>query len=271
MRKENVVEFPTGQPVLRTAGNRRPVALLVRKLAAGARIRDLEPGHRHLAMELCDLAGVSDQTVEVLTALAQSGVVTPASAARLAMRHASEIGSLPCGTAIACEACDHGHHLALAGVVSGRFAVRIEDRTTGAWVARGTFAGLEFLLDVCPKGRGSFYLLPEFDAAARNSVVLRKPRDWRSDLTCLVQRIGFRGDRQILIVGGVPRSGQERAAVIGGIADGLRRSGMLVRTKCPTPRVGIVSPNVGERRARGHLVLIETAFPGLVVSGGGTK
>lgn len=271
MRNENVVEFPTGRSMSRPTRGRKTVALLARKLVAGARLLRLEQKCRPLPIELRDLTGVADQTVDVLTALARSRVLTPASAARLAMRHAIEIGRFPSRIAGACETCRRCHRLMLAGDVFGRSAFRIEDPTGDAWVARGTSAGLDLLFEVCPGGSGSFYLLLTPDPEAPPTIDLRKPRNWRADLARLAHGSERSVERQILVVGGLPRSNRHRVAIIAGIEDALLRGGMGFRVDHSSHSVGIATACERALQARRHLSLIQIAFPGLVALHGGTR
>lgn len=271
MRNENIVEFPTGRLLTRSAKGRTTVAALARKLWAGSRIRQIDLEGGPLQIELRDLTGVSDRTVKLLSALAADGILTSASAARLAMRHALEAGRVTSGTVVADQACRHTHRLVLAGDMFSRCAFRIVERTGEAWVACATFAALDLLSRVCPSGGAPICLVPGLDGQAQPSVVLRRPRDWRIDLAHLADGADRAAEQHVLVVGGLPRSGRNRAVIIAGIKDGLRRSGLRVRCGRSFTASEIATADERERHARRHLVLIEIAFPGLVQGLGATR
>lgn len=265
MRNGDVVEFPTGRRLPYRAHSRQSVAALARRLAVGVRI---EPRagfeHEPLPVELRDLTGVSDRTVDTLSALAEGRFLTPASAARLAMRHAREIGHSLDGSAGTFEATPYSHHLVLAGDVFGRFAIRIENRTDDAWVGYATLADLNLLSEVCPTSCDAVCLVPDPGTKTRPTVALRKPRDWRADLARLSAGTDRVDERPVLVVGNLAGSGRSRAAAIAGIEDGLRRGGMRVRSARCSAGGGIATEAERERHSRPHLVLIEIACPGLV-------
>jgi hypothetical protein len=271
MRNENVVEFPTGRPIKRPAKARKMVAIMVRKLAAGVRLRQPGPGRQPISVQLRDLTGVADETVDTLASLAGSRVLTPATAARLALRHAFEIGRPYSEAAGAHEARTHGHRLVLAGDVFGSFAIRIEDRASGAWVARSRFSDLDLLSGLCPAGSVSLHLMTGPDAGDPPVIDVRAPRARRVDPAHSADGSDRIKERQLLIVGGLPSSTRRRAAVVAGIEDALRRGGMRVRTSNASSRIATAGAEEWAREARRHLVLIEIACPGLVGASGGTR
>ncbi len=261
----NVVEFPTGRRLPCRAGSRQTVAALAKRLAVGARIGP-RAGFEHepLPVDLRDLTGVSDRTVDTLSALAEGRFLTPASAARLAMRHAREIGHSSDGPVGTSEASPYSHRLVLAGDVFGRFAIRIENRTDEAWIGYAALTDLDLLSEVCPAGGDALCLVPAPGTKWRPTVALRKPRDWRADLARLSAGTDRVAERFVLVVGGLAGSGRSRAAAIAGIEDGLRRGGMRVRSARCSARSAIATAAERERQSRPHLVLIEIACPGLV-------
>ena len=170
MRNENVVVFPTGRPMPRLTNDRGRVATMARKLASALRRRQSVSGRQPLSIELRDLTGVADETVDMLSALARSRVLTPATAARLAMRHAFEIGRPWSEAAGAHDARPHGQRFIFAGDVFGRFAIRIEDRASCAWVARSGFADLDLLCGLCPPESGTLQLVHSLDPNGRPTI-----------------------------------------------------------------------------------------------------
>lgn len=265
MRKGNVVEFPTGRRLPSRSGSRQTVAVLAENLAAGACIvprPDLCGAP--LLVGLRDLTGISDRTVDTLSALATGRILTPASAGRLALRHAREISNSPDGPADTSETSPYSHHLVLAGDVFGRFAVRIENRTDEAWVGYAALADLDLLSEVCPAGGNAICLVPAPGRETPPTVALRKPRDWRKDLARLSASMDRVAERPVLVVGGLAGSGRSRTAVVAGIEDRLRCSGMRIRSVRYPARSAIATAAERERQSRTHLVLIEIACPGLV-------
>lgn len=264
MRNENIVEFPSGRLLVRPSAGRTTVAALVKRLASRGRLRPPEPKHRPLSIGLADLTGISDGTLDLLTALAARRILTPASAARLAMRHASELGDPRFRRASCRREATYSHHIVLAGDLFGRSAFRVEERASGAWVACATFAAFDLLSDVCPVDGLPFCILPGLDGETTPSIVLRRPREWRSELAALAEDIDRSAERHLLVVGGLPDSGGRRAAIFSGVEDGLRRAGLRVRSSRRSARVAIETTEERARQARPYLVLIEIAFPGLV-------
>lgn len=268
MRDRNIVEFPSGRSMVRHATSRASVAALVKRLALPTRSRPPETERRPLLVELGDLTGMWDGTLEQLTILAESRILTPASAARLAMRHACEIGHSRAGSEICRSARSYSHHLVLVGDLFSRSAFRIVERASGAWVACATFASFDLLSEICPMDGAPFCILPSANGRTKPSIELRRPRDWRADLANLIAAADRPGERHLLVVGGLPNSGRSRAVIVAGIEEGLRRNGLCVRygRSCASNVVGTADER--ERQSRRHLVLIEIAFPGLVRGSG---
>ncbi|MBY0253238.1 MAG: hypothetical protein K2X54_17960 [Methylobacterium organophilum] len=264
MRNENVVEFPTGRLSIRPPHGRPTVAALTNRLAFRSRLRRDDAERRPLPVELRELAGVSDETVDLLTALVERRILTPASAARLAMRHASEIDRPSFAPAAADGARPHSHHLVLAGDLFSRSAFRVEERASGAWVACATFAALDLLFEVCPIDGMPFYILPSLDGRSAPSMVVRTPCDWQIDLARRAEAAERAAERYVLVIGGLPDSGQSRATIIAGVRDGLRRNRRRTQFRQSSPPSVPVAPDERNRPAYHHLVLIEIAFPGLI-------
>ncbi|GJD89362.1 hypothetical protein BHAOGJBA_2889 [Methylobacterium hispanicum] len=271
MRNENVVVFPTGRPMPRLTNDRGRVATMARKLASALRRRQSVSGRQPLSIELRDLTGVADETVDMLSALARSRVLTPATAARLAMRHAFEIGRPWSEAAGAHDARPHGQRFIFAGDVFGRFAIRIEDRASCAWVARSGFADLDLLCGLCPPESGTLQLVHSLDPNGRPTIDVSMARLRLDD-----QRRADHGQdpsekRQVVWVGGLPLSAQRRALAVAGIEDALRHGGTQVRTAAPWSCNFPAGEVERAREARRHLFLIGIACPGLVGTTGGTR
>lgn len=264
MRKGNIFEFPTGRRLCQSVGDGRSVAVLARKLSSGARLRTFGPIHDVLSIDISDLTGISDDTIDRLRALAAHRVLTPSSVVRLALRHASEIGRFRPWPPQAARPFRSNYDFILAGDVFESFACRIEDRLGGAWVARGTLEDRALLFEICPPDGCPLYIAHGMDADTGPRTFLRKPRNWRSDLSRMAEGAEGMRDWHVLIVGGLPTDGQKRATVIGGIADGLRRGGAGVRIVKAADRSEFDTEAGRLRDARSHLNLIEIAYPGLV-------
>ncbi len=88
-----IIEFPTGARRSVIGVDARGVvariaeSLSKRLRAAGSGLAAPAP----LSIRLDDLSGVADTTIARLSNLAHVGALTPASAARLALRHADEV------------------------------------------------------------------------------------------------------------------------------------------------------------------------------------
>ena len=263
MRNENIVEFPSGRLLVRPLTRCQTVAALVKRIASRGGPRPDARKRPPLTLALDDLTGVSDATVDLLTSLAEERVLSPASAARLAMRHAHEVGQPRYGSVGTPQALTYSHHLKLAGDLFGRFAFRIEERTSGAWVACATFATLDLLSEVCPMGGMPFCILPGLEGQSPPSIIVRLPRNWRIELASRTAGTDRAAERHVLVVGGLPDSGRRRATIVAGVRDGLRRSGFRVQPRQSSSCVS-ETPKERNRLAYRHLVLIEMAFPGLI-------
>lgn len=68
----------------------------------------------------------------------------------------------------------------------------------------------------------------------------------------------------MLVLGGLPGPGRDRALVLAGIEDGLRRGGLNIKARTGRSRMEVGTALERADRARPHLVLIELVFPGLV-------
>lgn len=263
MRNENIVEFPSGRLLVRPRTRCQTVAALVKRIASSGALRPSARKRHPLTVALDDLTGVSDATINLLTSLAEDRVLSSASAVRLAMRHAHESGQPRYGSAGTPQALTYSHHLMLAGDLFGRFAFRIEEWTSGAWVACATFATLDLLSEVCPMDGIPFCILPGLEGRSPPSIMVRIPRNWRIELASWAAGMDRAAERHVLVIGGLPDSGNRRAAIVAGVRDGLRRSGFRVQPRQSSSSVS-ETPNERNRQAYRHLVLIEMAFPGLI-------
>lgn len=186
------------------------------------------------------------------------------------MRHAAEIGAASPLATGPMETRVQGHRLVCAGDAYGRFALRIEDRASRAWIARSRFVDRDLLHRLCPSGSGSLQLLHSLDSNGQPTIDVSMARHRCGAPGRTGDGSGSSEERQILIVGGLPRSTALRALVVAEIEDALRRGGMRVRTAAPFSRNAVA----GEERAmeaHRHLALIAIACPGLVRVSGETK
>ncbi|MGE8131510.1 hypothetical protein ACQKQD_31575 [Methylobacterium sp. NPDC080182] len=263
MPNRNIVEFPSGRSFIRPLKRCQTVAALVKRIASrDGHVPSARKRHR-LEVTLDDLTGVSDETVDLLTSLAEERVLSPASAARLAMRHANEVGLPRLGSAGIPQALTYSHHLMLAGDLFRRFAFRIEERASGAWVACATLATLDLLSEICPMDGMPFCILPGLEGQRPPSIIVRMPRNWRIELASWAAGTDRAAERHVLVVGGLPESGRRRATIVAGVRDGLRRNGFRVQPR-QSSSCAPETANERNRQAYRHLVLIEIAFPGLI-------
>lgn len=263
MRNGNIVEFPSGRLLVRPLTRCQTVAALVKRIATRSGLRPTARKRHPLTVALEDLTGVSDATINLLTSLAEGRVLSPASAARLAMRHTHEIGQPRNGSAGTPQALTYSHHLMLAGDLFGRFAFRIEERASGAWIACATFANLDLLSEVCPMDGTPFCILPGIEGHSPPSIIVRMPRNLRIELASRATGTDRAAERHVLVVGGLPDSGRRRATIVAGVRDGLRRGGFRVQPR-HSSSFAPETPSERNRQAYRHLVLIEMAFPGLI-------
>lgn len=261
-----VVEFLTDRPFARRSvdgsGNRN-VAGIVRSLSGrfhGSRA-GAEP-NAPLPIGLSDLAGIGDETIGRLAGLARDGVITPATAARLAMRHADESGGR-CPRRV-----QEGSNVVRweptpAGDARGRFAIRLRGKT--AWILFSPTAGVDLLAELCLRERIQVCLLMSFDAGGEIIVRLLNSADWRRRLVGIGADANRCDGSQVLLLGGLPLREPDRSRALAGIERAIRRS---ENTK-------LISSSLGKRvdaemaapipdPARELLTMIELAFPGLI-------
>ncbi len=151
-----------------------------------------------------------------------------------------------------------------SGDVFDRFAYRIEDHLSEAWVSWGTLEDRALLREVCPRGSRPLYIAHGSDAETGPRTLLRKHRDWWRDLCRLAEGTQGAGGWHVIVVGGLPADRRMRASIIGGIEDGLRRSGADDRFAKNSLQFIVGTETCRLEHARRHLTLIEIAFPGLV-------
>lgn len=257
-----VVEFPTGRPFgCRPLGRsrNRSVVGIVRSLC-GRRVRTGADPDATLPIKLSELAGLADETVGRLAALAHEGVITAASAARLAIRHADE-----CSDPRPRRESEAGrsakYELTLLGDPFGRFAFRFRGRT--GWVLCAPSTGIDFLAELRIHERVQACLLIGCGTGGRTAVRILTSADWSRRL--LGVGIGRSGSGHVLLLGGLPLRGAGRSHALTTIEQAVRRGGntelVLSRLKMDA---GSGRPGPVPDSAREVLTLIELVFPGLV-------
>lgn len=271
----NIIEFPTGRPFgggSPDSSRNRSVVVIVQRLSRRAPTsgRGIQ-SDASLPIRLSQLVGVNDETIDRLSVLARDGIVTPESAARLAMRHADErVGWHPrhrlnAGGAVA-------YDLTLAGDPFGRFAFRMRGRT--AWLLFAPTSGVGLLSEMCLDERIQACLLIGCEAGRRTTVRLLRPADWSRRLAFVSAGTNRCGSRHILLIGGLPRHGPERSSALAAVELAVRRGGntKLVSSTL-RKRLDARAPFPILASARELLTMIELAFPGLVevpVAAGGS-
>lgn len=259
-----IVQFPSGRPLAHAStvlARNRSVAGIVQRLARTRRLPKVgsdEP----LAIRLSEFTGVADPTVRQLTALACSGVITPASAGRLALRHADEVtGRFPRSHELA--ECAAKYALAVVGDPFGQFAFRLHGRS--AWIVFAPADSLVFLSELCPRDRIQVCMLVGCDAEKRITVRLLTSTDWRRRLVTLAGGTSRCGCRHILLLGGLPPHEPDRSATLTGIERAVRRGGNTRLLSSSLRKRSDADRPAGDRDpSREILGMIEIVFPGLV-------
>lgn len=101
-------------------------------------------------IRLSEFAGIADPVVRQLCSLALAGIVRPASAGRLALRHAEEMyGPQPTRPRVPGAAA--GYQLALAGDPFGDFAFHLRGRS--GWIAFAPVESLGLLIESSSRDR----------------------------------------------------------------------------------------------------------------------
>jgi hypothetical protein len=259
-----VVHFPSGRLLANASfpGRRKcSVAGLVRSLA-GKRCLPSSASEKPIAIKLSDFSGIADPTVDWLTALACGGVITPASAGRLALRHADEIAA-KCPATNRFSGNAARYTLAVAGDPFGQFALRMHGKS--AWIVFAPVDSIGFLSELCPGEGIQACMLVGCDADRRTTVRLLTSADWRRRLATLAGGTSRCGCRQVLLLGGLPSREPERSDTLTGVERALRRGGntRLVSSSL-RKRSNADRPDPGREPAREVLAMIELAFPGLV-------
>lgn len=262
----NVVVFPTGRPFGggSPAGSRyRSVVGIVQRLSRQAPKsgRGIQT-NTSLPIRLSQLVGVNDETIDRLSVLARDGIVTPESAARLAMRHADEcVGWHRWHGPNASGAV--AYDLALAGDPFGRFALRMRGRE--AFLLFAPTSGVGQLLELCLPERIQACLLIGCGAERRTTVRILKPADWHRRLAVVSAGTNLCGSRHVLLIGGLPRQEPERSLALAAIELAVRRGGNTeLVSSTLRGRLEAGRPLPIPASARELLTMIELAFPGLV-------
>jgi hypothetical protein len=259
-----VVQFPSGRPhaPASPSGSRnRSIAGIVRSLA-GTRRLPMDGSDEPLPIRLSEFAGIVDPTVRRLTSLACSGVITPVSAGRLALRHADELATR-CPEPHASAPSAPRYALAVSGDPFGQFAIRLSG--TSAWIVFAPVDSLGFLAELCPRQGIQVCMLIGCDAERRTTVRLMTSTDWRRRLVALVRRTNRCGCRHVLLLGGLPSREPERSDALTGIELALRRGGNTQLVSSSLRKRSVARTSSRHRDpSREALAMIELTFPGLV-------
>ena len=260
-----VIDFATRKIVPSCSTDPRTVANLARTLCrravlADTRTEQLPP----LRIRLADLTGVSDLTISRLTALAATGTLSAASAARLALRHAQQI---PGRGGLSDHGAIHGSdrmELTVTGDVFGAFALRIESAGIGTWVGMAPGRCLDRLFEACPESGRGICLLVGRSMHRSMTVRLLSGIEWRRMLVSRARRPEWRPVQHVLVVGGLPNAAHAHVIMFRTIeqAVGWRRES--VRTE--NSQQGRRTRTVPARSPLEMQVLrlIELALPGVV-------
>jgi hypothetical protein len=208
---------------------------------------------------------MADPTIARLNDLAHAGSLTPASAARLALRHADEVHGRFAAPTFR-RHCRPGLvdiQTTLVGDPFGSFA--LSHRRGNEWVGVASMYSVDRLHELCPPERDAACLLVGCDAARRTSVRLLSPVDWRRRLVRLRAVGSTDPNGHVLVIGSPSLRGARRQAILGGVERALRRGGVFAAMGSDRRRVPAREPTGHEVQATANLlILIEMAFPGLV-------
>jgi hypothetical protein len=267
----SVIELKTRRKIAKGTVGARSAARIAADLGRAAAARPLSAGPEvPLTIRLEDLTGISDATVDHLTRAAATGLLTVEAAARLAIRHAQELGgSLPT-TRPRTEGLDPRVivDLEITGDLFGEFALRIGPSRSGLVVA---FAPVE-----CFERLGNLF------GADRSAICIVSGRTARFGPTAGVFAVGrcvtalkrvvaskrWRFGRFVLLIGGgVPDSDHWRRAMAVLLETAIRHGGVasVVPTRCRTATSASPDARISGL-ATEALQLIELAFPGLVAT-----
>lgn len=215
-----------------------------------------------LPIRLNEFAGVADATIRQLSSLALGGVVTPASACRLALRHAEEVGGPRKNQPLVAVGAIR-YELALAGDPFGEFAFHLRGR--GGWIVFAPVTSLGLLTELCPSVGIQACMLIGCGADRRSTVRLLTAKDWHRRIVALSNGRSRCGSHHVLLLGGLPSREPERSSALSGIEQAVHRGG---NTRLVLSTLKKRSGTDGSIRSQDHsremLAMIELAFPGLV-------
>ncbi|MBY0254296.1 MAG: hypothetical protein K2X54_23440 [Methylobacterium organophilum] len=260
-----VVEFPSGRPLARklpATRRTRSVAEIARRLSGHQSAPSAKGPDQHLPIRLSDFAGVADSTVRQLSTLALDGVITPASACRLALRHAEEVDR-PSSTPPRIVRGTFRYELALAGDPFGEFAFHMRGR--GGWIVFAPVTSLGLLIEICPPMGTQVCMLVGQRADRRTTVRLLTAKDWRRLAVAFSKGRDRSGTHHVLLLGGLPSREPDRSSALAQIEQALRRGGntelvlSTLKKHCEAD-----SSLAAQDPSREMLAMIELAFPGLV-------
>lgn len=260
--KSIVLEFPTGRILPDTYRQRSGcIAELVRSLAKGRSFEnysrlDLTP----LPIRLDLLSGIEDDTIVKLSALAASGVITAASAARLALKHAAQTPSVR-DRRFDASARHPEVVMTLVGNIFREYAFNL--RLGGVWLGFAFADHPATLVEVCPPDRGSVCLLIGCDTRRRNRIRLLASSDWRRWI--LARTTGsLQTAYHVMVLGGIPPVGLLRSAILADLRKAIGASGAIGSAPVFKGQPSSARPPAATEITGKLLTLIEIAMPGLV-------
>ena len=260
----HIVEFPSGRPLVRRPscgpGN-RSVAGIVQSLCGRRRFLGAEPD-TPIPVRLRELAGIGDETVERLSILARDGIIAPASAARLAMRHSDECGGRTSRRRTALGGGATTFELTLAGDPFGQFALRLDGRSS--WTVFAPMTSFGCLTELCTYEEIQACLLIGCSDTRRTTVRLLDAASWRR-LLALGAITGRCGSRHLLLLGGHPFRRPGSSSVLAELERAIRRGGNTELVSTPSrKRLFPEGSTAVPEAVREPLILIELTYPGLV-------
>lgn len=260
-----VVEFPSGRPIasgMIADRRRRDVAGIVRSLSGRRPLSTATEHDQPIPIDLIEFAGVADDTVRQLRSLTLDGIITPASACRLALRHADEVGGARVKRLQAARGTVH-YELALVGNPFGAFACHLRGRV--GWIVFAPTTGLGLLAELCPDVGLKACLLIGSGADGRSTLRLTTAKDWRRRISALASGSSRCGSHHVLLLGGPPSRELRQSSILAEIERAVRRNGRpQLDGSISGGRLDVDRTGSLEASTREMLSMIELAFPGLL-------
>ncbi|MCE4225015.1 hypothetical protein HCU64_14740 [Methylobacterium sp. C25] len=215
-----IIQFPTGETVKHVGpGSVFDIASqLHRKLG---RRGALPRRPAALSIRLEALCGVADATIRRLSVLAAAGSITHETAARLALRHAREIGADRSPPSAKIRGVPSVYDLHVAGQAPDYFALRIASGDGAPWIGSAARHSYGKLLRVCPDGSAICLLVGRAQGGPIPVRLVMTP-SWQVTMVGRSMRPNWWTLKHILVVGGLPAEPTDDSDVTAAVVAHLR-------------------------------------------------